>query len=333
MPSWCWDLMPHHWMPCSAITTGVSDKAVNFVEGITAAVGAGTRVEYDQGCDFRDTVHFGGLWAAGNADITIAVIGLTPVYEGEEGDAFLAPGGGDKKDLRLPQSQIAFMRALRKAHNKPIVAVITAGSAVDLSTIEPYVDALIYAWYPGEQGGNALADLLFGKVAPAGRLPVTFYQSFDNLPPYESYAVQGRSYRYFEGPVQYPFGFGLSYTSFAYEWTARPQAPRSLKDTLRFSLTVKNTGLQEGDEVVQAYVRYPAGDRMPLKELKGFQRVSIPRGGEQRVAFSIPVSELEKWDLKESRWKLYPGTYHIVLGEHSADSRLSSSFEIRKKVK
>ena len=98
-------------------------------------------------------------------------------------------------------------------------------------------------------------------------------------------------------------------------------------------LTVKNTGLQEGDEVVQAYVRYPAGDRMPLKELKGFQRVSIPRGGEQRVAFSIPVSELEKWDLKESRWKLYPGTYHIVLGEHSADSRLSSSFEIRKKVK
>src|SRR5829696_5565857 len=112
---------------------GVSDNAVNFVEGITAAVDAGTRVEYDQGCDFTDSVRFGGVWAAGNADITIAVLGFTPVYEGEEGDAFLADGRGDRASLSLPLAHIAYLKALRKAHKKPIVAVITSGSAVDIS--------------------------------------------------------------------------------------------------------------------------------------------------------------------------------------------------------
>src|SRR6476469_4459053 len=191
---------------------GLSGKAVNFVEGITAAAGAGIRVEYDQGCDFTDTMHFGGTWAAGNADITVAVIGLTPVYEGAEGDAFLAPGGGDKKDIGLPASQIAYMKALRAGHTKPVIAVITAGSAVDVAAIAPYADAIVYAWYPGEQGGTALADILFGKVSPSGRLPVTFYSSINDLPAYDSYSMQGRTYRYFNGKVQYPFGYGLSYT-------------------------------------------------------------------------------------------------------------------------
>ncbi|RZK78494.1 MAG: glycosyl hydrolase, partial [Pedobacter sp.] len=156
---------------------GVSSKVVNFVEGITAAVDPATRVEYDLGCDYRDTTHFGGIWAAGNADITIAVLGLSPVLEGEAGDAFLAENGGDKKNLSLPASEIAFMKALRKSVKKPIVVVITAGSDVDVSAIADYADAIIFAWYPGEQGGNALADIVFGKVNPSGRLPVTFYNS------------------------------------------------------------------------------------------------------------------------------------------------------------
>ena len=124
---------------------GVSSKAVNFVEGITAAVDAGTRVEYDLGCDYTDTIHFGGTWAAGNADVTVAVLGLNAVYEGEEGDAFLAAGGGDKKSLSLPASHIAYLKALRKGNKKPIIAVITAGSAVDIAAIEPYADAIILA--------------------------------------------------------------------------------------------------------------------------------------------------------------------------------------------
>jgi beta-glucosidase len=131
---------------------GVSKRAVSFLEGITNAVDAGTRIEYDLGCDYNDTVRFGGIWAAGNADITVAVIGLTPVHEGEEGDAFLAANGGDKPNMSLPAGHIAFMKALRKGNKNPIIAVITAGSAVDITAIESYADAIILAWYPGEQG-------------------------------------------------------------------------------------------------------------------------------------------------------------------------------------
>jgi len=306
---------------------GVSNHAVNFLEGITNAVDAGTRVEYDQGSNYTDTTHFGGTWAAGNADITVAVIGLTPVYEGEEGDAFLAAKGGDKPDMNLPAAHIAFMKALRKASKKPIIAVITAGSAVDISAIEPYADAIILAWYPGEQGGNALADILFGRVSPAGRLPVTFYQSFADVPPYDSYAMKGRTYRYFNGNVQYPFGYGLSYTSFAYEWQKMPAAIRSAKDTVSCSVKVKNTGSMDGDEVVQVYVEYPAVERMPLKELKAFKRVHIPAGGETVVQLNIPAADLQKWDLATGTWKLYPGNYTIFAGGNSNDKKVTATIK------
>ncbi|WP_240347813.1 glycoside hydrolase family 3 N-terminal domain-containing protein [Longitalea arenae] len=304
---------------------GVSSRAVSFLEGITNAVDAGTRVEYDLGSDYTDTVHFGGIWAAGNADITVAVIGLTPVYEGEEGDAFLAAQGGDKPDMSLPAAHIAFMKALRKSNKKPIIAVVTAGSAVDISAIEPYADAIILAWYPGEQGGNALADILFGRVSPAGRLPVTFYQSFADVPAYDNYAMKGRTYRYFNGKVQYPFGYGLSYTSFAYEWQKMPANIRTAKDSIQLSIKVKNTGTRDGDEVVQVYVEYPPVDRMPVKELKAYKRVFVKAGSEETVQFSIPAAELQKWDLATRSWKLYPGNYTIFAGGHSADKKIVAS--------
>jgi beta-glucosidase len=312
---------------------GVSNRAVSFLEGITNAVDAGTRVEYDLGCDYSDTVHFGGIWAAGNADITVAVIGLTPVYEGEEGDAFLAAKGGDKPNMSLPAAHIAFMKALRKSNKKPVIAVITAGSAVDLSAIEPYADAIILAWYPGEQGGNALADILFGRVSPAGRLPVTFYQSFADVPAYDNYAMKGRTYRYFNGKVQYPFGYGLSYTSFAYEWQKMPAAIRTVKDSISFSIKVKNTGQMDGDEVVQVYVEYPPVDRMPLKELKAFKRVHVKAGGETEVQMSIPAADLQKWDLATHSWKLYPGTYTLFAGGHSADRKVVATVKAEVKSK
>jgi beta-glucosidase len=307
---------------------GVSTKAVNFVEGITAAVGPATRVEYDQGCDFTDTVHFGGTWAAGNADVTVACIGFTPVYEGEEGDAFLAAGGGDKTSISLPTAHIAYMKALRKAHNKPIIAVITAGSAVDVSAIEPYCDAIIYAWYPGEQGGNALADIIFGKVSPSGKLPVTFYNNFSDLPPYSSYALKGRTYRYYEGKVQYPFGFGLSYSSFAYNWKSKPALSGKQKDTVSFAVTVTNTGNMDADEAVQVYVQYPPAGRMPVKELKAFKKIFIPKGKAQIVRFEIPLAELRKWDLDTKNWKLYPGSYTFIAAQHSGDSGIQQAVSI-----
>ncbi len=308
---------------------GVSNKVVNFVEGITNAVGPETRIEYDLGSDYTDTTHFGGTWAAGNADVTIAVIGLSPVLEGEAGDAFLSKSGGDKKDLSLPLSEVKFMRELRKSvGKKPVIAVITAGSDVDVSAIEPYADAIVFAWYPGEQGGNAFADLLFGKVSPSGHLPVTFYRSINDLPDYENYAMKGRTYRYFNGPVQYPFGFGLSYTSFVYQSNQSPLSSYGLKDTISVTLNVKNTGKIAADEVVQAYIQYPDMDRMPVKELKAFKRVAVVQGGAQTVTIKIPVIDLQKWDLKKNNWLLYPGEYQLVLGSSSQDSKLSYKFKL-----
>ncbi|MBB3968102.1 glycoside hydrolase family 3 N-terminal domain-containing protein [Mucilaginibacter phyllosphaerae] len=308
---------------------GVSSKVVNFVEGITGAVDPATRVEYDMGCDYRDTTHFGGIWGAGNADLTIAVLGLSPVLEGEAGDAFLAENGGDKKNLSLPASEIAFMKALRKGVKKPIIAVITAGSDVDVSAIADYADAIIYAWYPGEQGGNALADIVFGKVNPSGRLPLTFYNSVNDLPPYQSYSMNNRTYRYFKGKVQYPFGFGLSYTTFGYEAVTLPQKQYGAKDTITITAAVKNIGIMDGDEIVQAYIKYPTVDRMPLKELKAFKRVSVAKGGSETITLKVPVTELQKWDLKNNQWKLYPGTYQLVLGSSSADEKITARFQVK----
>ncbi|GAA0557449.1 beta-glucosidase [Chitinophaga japonensis] len=308
---------------------GINGNLVTFAEGIAAAAGPATAVQYDMGSDYKDTVHFGGIWAAENSDVTIAVIGLTPVLEGEEGDAFLSASGGDKATLSLPASQLAFMRKLRAAHKKPIIAVITAGSAVDVSAIEPYADAVILAWYPGEQGGRALADIVFGDVSPAGRLPVTFYRSFNDLPPYDDYSLKGRTYRYFEGEVAYPFGFGLSYTTFNYAWEQQPRNTYALRDTIHLAVQVQNTGGYDGDEVVQAYIEYPGLERMPLRELKAFRRVHVAKDGRQTVTLSIPVSGLQKWDLAAHRWKLYKGQYTVAVGKSSADLLLKKTFTVK----
>ncbi|MDN5285570.1 MAG: glycoside hydrolase family 3 protein [Mucilaginibacter sp.] len=308
---------------------GTSSKVVNFVEGITAAVNPATRVEYDLGCDYRDTTHFGGTWAAGNAEVTIAVIGLSPVLEGEAGDAFLSNSGGDKKDLSLPASEIAFIKALRKGvKTKPIIAVITAGSDVDVSAIEPYVDAIIFAWYPGEQGGNALADIVFGDVSPSGHLPLTFYKDMSDLPAYQDYSMKGRTYRYYDGPVQYPFGFGLSYTSFAYTLDSKVKSNYKKTDTITVAVNIKNTGKMNGDEVVQAYIEYPKLDRMPIKELKSFKHVSIAKDKDETVTLKIPVQDLQKWDMATHKWKIYPGKYKLILGSNSADEKASLAINI-----
>jgi len=307
---------------------GVSSRVVNFVEGITGSVDPATRIEYDLGSDYTDTTHFGGTWAAGNCSVTIAVVGLSPVLEGEAGDAFLSKSGGDKKDLSLPASEIAFMKTLRHSVKTPIIAVVTAGSDVDISAIEPYADAIVFGWYPGEQGGNAFADLLFGKVSPSGHLPLTFYKSIKDVPDYSDYSMKGRTYRYFNGPVQYPFGFGLSYTSFEYQTEKSPAKKYTAKDTVNITVKVKNTGKMDGDEVVQAYIQYPQIDRMPVKELKGFKRVTITKGGEQSVTIKIPVKDLQKWDLKTHRWKTFPGDYKLVLGSSSQDDKLNFAFTI-----
>lgn len=308
---------------------GLSGNIVTYAEGIVEAAGPETAVQYDLGSDYTDTTHFGGVWASELADLTIVVIGLTPVLEGEEGDAFLAANGGDKNDLSIPAAHIAYLKKLRSKHNKPIITVITGGSAVDVTTIEQYSDAIIMAWYSGEQGGNALADIIFGDVSPSGKLPVTFYKSFDDLPPYESYAMKGRTYRYFDGTVQYPFGYGLSYGKFSYDWIQQPLKKYKKTDVIEVKVKVNNSSEYEAAEVVQAYVQYPNMERMPLKELRAFEKVVVSAKGSTEVTLKIPVSELRKWDLKKSAWTIYPGQYSIYLGSDSGDQKLKTTFSIR----
>jgi len=308
---------------------GMSGNLVTFAEGITKAAGPACAVQYDQGYDNADTTHFGGVWASQCCDLTVAVLGLTPLLEGEEGDAFLSKTNGDKPTLALPEAQVIFMKKLRAAHSKPIIAVINAGSAVDVSAIEPYCDAIILAWYPGEQGGNALADILFGKVSPSGRLPLTFYKSVNDLPDFTNYAMKGRTYRYFNGKAEYPFGYGLSYTTFDYAWNQQPKERYALADTILFSVTVKNTGNFTADEVLQAYIQYPNLERMPLKELKAFKKQTVEKEGSSVFMLSIPMSELQKWDLKANKWKLHKGQYTLCIGKNSEEYVLEKFFSVK----
>lgn len=307
---------------------GVSPNLVTFAEGITAAAGSAIGIQYDLGCTDNDTTRFGGVWAAGNSDLIVAVVGLSPVNEGEEGDAFLAPKGGDKVNLSLPPGHIAYLKALRKT-GKPTVVAVTAGSAIDISEIEPYADAIILSWYPGEQGGAAFADILFGEVSPSGKLPLTFYKSLNDLPPYDSYAMKGRTYRYFDGDVQFPFGFGLSYSTFEYAWGKQTQNTYTSNDTIAVTVRVKNTGSIDADEVPQLYVQYPKVDRMPFQELKQFKRVSIKKGSTETITFKLPVSELAKWESASNQWKVANGEYEIFVGSHSRDKKLTAKFHIK----
>ncbi|MGZ3952377.1 MAG: fibronectin type III-like domain-contianing protein, partial [Flavisolibacter sp.] len=162
---------------------------------------------------------------------------------------------------------------------------------------------------------------------------VTFYRSLTDVPGYSDYGMKGRTYRYFNGKVQYPFGFGLSYTSFDYSWQQQPANINSLKDTLSFSVQIRNKGAMDGDEVMQAYFQYPNLDRMPLKELKAFKRVFVAKGTTQVIQLKIPVQELQKWDLKESQWKLYPGNYTLLIGSSSQDIRLKSTLTVKAGIK
>lgn len=310
---------------------GLSSNMVTIIEGIVGAVDPSVKVQYEYGVDVSDTTRLGNNYQMGNSDAIIAVIGLTPLFEGEEGDAFLSSSGGDKKDISLPRSHILFLEKLKKeANGIPIIAVVTGGSALDLASIKPYVNAIIMAWYPGEQGGNAVADVIFGKVSPAGRLPLTFYNSIDDLPAYNNYAMEGRTYRYFKGKPVYPFGYGLSYAKFSYYWSQKPaKTYTSNTKAVIFTIDVKNESDINADEVAQVYIRYPDGIRMPLKELKGFERININGGETKAVTFKIPLEELMKWDLKADKFKLYKGTYQLFIGGNSEDEQLIFNFAVK----
>ena len=305
---------------------GFSGNLVTILEGVINKVDAGTVVDFNQGTLLNSMEEFNGVWQASGSDVTIACIGNSRFLEGENGDAFLNENGGDRTTLRLPENQINFIKALREqAKDKPLIVVITGGSAIAIPEIEQLADAILFVWYPGEQGGNAVADVLFGDYNPAGRLPVTFYKSVADLPPFDDYGMAKRTYRFFEGRPQYEFGYGLSYTHFDYSGLNVEQE----EDTLFVSFMLANTGKRTGDEVVQLYVKEKnLRQKVPLKSLKGFQRVFLDTGERKSVRFSIPLAELRHWDSAENKFMLGKAFYEIQLGASSEDIRLKQRVRI-----
>ncbi|HUY93820.1 MAG TPA: glycoside hydrolase family 3 C-terminal domain-containing protein [Terracidiphilus sp.] len=232
------------------------------------------------------------LEAARKADVVIAVVGITSELEGEEMPVNI-PGflGGDRTSINLPDPEEELVEEVAKA-GKPLVVVLMNGSALAVNWEKDHANAILEAWYSGEEGGNAIADTLSGKNNPAGRLPVTFYKGVDQLPNFEDYSMNNRTYRYFHGEPLYPFGYGLSYTKFTYSNLEVPTEAVNAGDPVNAAVTVTNSGAVAGDEVVQLYLEFPEVKGAPLKALRGFERVHLDPGASQIVHFELKNRDL-----------------------------------------
>jgi len=310
---------------------GFSGKLTTVLEGIINHLDAGTMADYSRGCLLSGDSVFHGFWQAGFADVIIASMGNTRLLEGEDGDAMLSNHGGDRIELGLAGNQIEFLRLMREKYpEKPIIVVVTGGSAIDISAIQPFADAILLAWYPGEQGGNAVADLIFGDENPSGKLPVTFYKSVNDLPPYDDYSMQGRTYRYFSGETLFPFGYGLSYADFEYISATSNRTEYEAGEEILLTVTIKNTSVLKGAEVVQVYCDYPiSGDAAPNKSLIAFARVEILPYSVQSVDFVIPIENFRLWDGNLNDYQVSKGTYHLMVGSSSQDIRLTKTIKVR----
>ena len=260
------------------------------------------------------------------SDVVLFFGGLNGEVEGEEMPvSFPGFAGGDRTDIALPATQDALLRALQ-ATGKPIVLVLMTGSAIASEWAQQTLPAILVAWYPGQEGGNAIADVLFGKTNPSGRLPVTFYRSVSQLPAFADYDMKGRTYRYLDGEPLYPFGFGLSYTTFEYSALTVDRPRVKAGDPVVVSMQLKNTGARDGHEVVQVYVRaLNARVPMPLKSLRAFSRVSIATGQTLPLRFSlVPSKDFAHYDETQKAMVASPGEYEIQVGASSKDIRLTT---------
>ena len=263
------------------------------------------------------------LDAARAADVVIFVGGLTGDVEGEEMRVSY-PGfaGGDRTDLLLPQSQQKLLDALQ-ATGKPVILVLTAGSAIAVDSEQAKLPAILMAWYPGQRGGSAVADVLFGAVNPGGRLPVTFYKATEKMPDFEDYSMKNRTYRYFTGQPLYPFGHGLSYTKFAYTGLKLDRSSIAPNGSVQATVTIKNVGKRAGDEVVQLYLKPLDPKRArAIKELRGIERVTLEPGQSRQVSFTVkPDRDLTIYDDTKKAYAVDPGRFEVQIGASSADIR------------
>jgi beta-glucosidase len=274
---------------------------------------------------------------AKSSDIVIFVGGITAQLEGEEMrvdyDGFK---GGDRTNLKLPRVQEDLLESLYTT-GTPIVLVLTSGSALAVNWENEHVPAILQLWYPGEEGGTALADVLFGDYNPAGRLPVTFYKSVDQLPPFEDYNMKGRTYRYFEGEPLYPFGYGLSYAKFKYQNLSVPREVRA-GEAAKISVEVQNVGKSPGDEVVQLYVKaLKASTRVAIRSLEGFKRIHLKPGEKKVVEFRLEPKQLSVFNSRRgnriAKYVVEPGPFEIAVGGVQPGAKVPTTESVTKEMK
>jgi beta-glucosidase len=260
--------------------------------------------------------------------VVVAFVGLSPHLEGEE-MSIKVPGfdGGDRTDLNLPAEQQQMLEAVA-ATGKPLVVVLMNGSALAVNWAQQHAAAILEAWYPGEAGGTAIAETLLGRNNPAGRLPVTFYASIEQVPPFDDYSMQGRTYRYSKATPLYRFGDGLSYTQFQYTGARLSAAKIAAGDALTVTTRVANTGRLAGDEVVEVYLTPPASELAPIRALAGFKRIHLAPHESREVQIVLDPRQLSQVDAAGLR-AILPGIYKLTIGgSQPPEDALGLAFEI-----
>jgi beta-glucosidase len=309
---------------------GTPAEPVSVLAGIQALVSPETQVNYAQGCTIVGGSQDGfdqAVQAVKESQVAVMVMGLSQQLEGEEGQTEGNPPGvrsrGDRTTLDLPPIQEELLQAICET-GTPVILVLLNGSAVAVNWADEHIPAILEAWYPGQAGGTAVAEAIFGLTNPGGRLPVTFYQSVSDLPAFDDYSMENRTYRYFTGQPLYPFGFGLSYTTFTYR--NLQVVPESVEagDPVSIQVEVENTGQHQGDEVVQLYLKdVEASLPVPLLQLQGFTRVRLAPGEEQTVEFTLTARQMSFAD-EGGEWVLEPGEFKVWVGGQQPDLKVSA---------
>lgn len=306
---------------------GTASRYWTVAEGIQEYLGEEVRVLYSQGCHlYRDRVE--GLGQTGDrmsevkgvcdlSDVIVVCLGLDASLEGEEGDTSNQYGSGDKEDLALPGLQEEVLKTAY-ASGKPVILVLLSGSALAVDWAQEHVPAILQGWYPGAQGGRAIAEILFGERCPEGKLPVTFYHADEKLPSFTDYSMKGRTYRYMKGEALYPFGFGLSYTEFDYR-NVKTDVSEVGGEGVTLTALVKNTGDYAGGETIQAYVKIP-GEDTPNAQLKGICKIHLDPGEEKEVSIYLPLKAFGLYD-EDGRFHIQKGRVQVFLGGQGPDGR------------
>lgn len=318
---------------------GEPSAPVTLLAGLKAVAEPGIEVVSAGGCPiaakvgetlsteakpFQEAVALGA-----SADVIIFAGGIDASMEGEEmRTVYEGFDRGDREKIELPPIQTELLKAL-KATGRPVVFVNFSGGPIAMPWEAENLPAILQAWYPGQQGGTAIAEVLFGNHNPAGRLPITFYRSTADLPAFEDYHMAGRTYRYFNGKVLFPFGHGLSYTRFDYGKPSASAPTLAPNGKLTVSFDLKNSGERDGDEVVQLYVRHGKSKvPQPIRSLAAFKRVSLKAGASQRVELELPASALRYWNEKTNDYTVPPGEFEVEIGASSGDIRRKLSLNV-----